>query len=669
MLNVNISISKNLMDLNVIRSNFEDIIGLLKKYFIGDISINDEKWDLLIKAVINNNLNDQNFIVNYDKEHKTINIEAQTPVDIVYGFYFFMSEILGFVYLHPEELIVPEFNSVIFSKDFILEAKSLFASRGFHLHTLHPIEMTHFLFDMTDEHKNYMKNYITHLVRLGQNTFQFYLLERTNLRKFIPYIIEIIEYAHEKGVRVGVMLSLYRIQQYSYKLLKLSHLHNINEYVKSQIDHLLKAPFDYVVLETPIGEFLPDLMRLIPNTIKKIEDYIIYKKNVPLYYSKHIVKKDHVIMEPADKTKQQGSSKANFLFRTVMCFSLLDDPLGAYENEDFSFVYREMEQYKDKRGVYFWPTSAYWVSFDNSVPLFLFPYFRARFTDIQLCKELNINGHVLFSSGFEWGGFLIELAAASYTWEVKRNGVKLYCDPMGFLKKLIKDERLCEVLENIYNSSNEYLLSRKLLAHIAGEDPFIDFPVFKHTFQPRPKFTIKYIRHKIRADELKSFIKLMGNLKIYAEELANNLKSFKDLLSIININKKSAEYKLCDEIYNYISVLNLRVLHKINIYYAAIYGRLKNQKRLPFKSKRYLVRAKRCRLKALTFIEKVTENFRYKDEYIHGQGENKTAYEFSYFYPALVLFFWEREERKLLHNCFNPFFMKLWNFLKILGLK
>jgi hypothetical protein len=328
-----------------------------------------------------------------------------------------------------------------------------------------------------------------------------------------------------------------------------------------------------------------------------------------------------------------------------------------------------MLKYKDKKQVIFWPTIAYWVCFDNTVPLFLFPYFRARFTDVQLCKELNIHGHILFSSGFEWGGFLIELAAASYTWEVKRNGVKLYCEPMGFLKKLIKDERLCDVLENIYNCSNEYLLSRKLLAHITGEDPFIDFPVFKHTFQPRPKFTIKYIRHKIRTDELRSFKKLMGNLKIYAEELTNNLKTFKNLLSTNNINKKSAEYKLCDEIYNYISVLNLRVLHKINIYYAAIYGRLKKHKRLSYKSKRYLVKAKKYRLKALTFIEKVSENFRYKDEYICGQGENKTTYEFSYFYPALVLFFWEREEKKLLCNRFNPFFMKLWNFLKILGLK
>ena len=658
------------MDVEVIRTNLEDILMLLQKYFIEClVSVNNEQWDLLIKANINNNLKEQNFTICYNKADKTVHITAKTPIDIVYSFYFFMSEVLGFVYLHPEELIIPAFNSEIFNNDFTVEANSLFASRGFHLHTLHPIEMTHFLFDFSEEHKKYIKNYITHLVRLGQNTVQFYLLERTDLSVFIPYITEIIEYAHSKGVSVGVMLSLYRIQQYSYRLLKLSQLFNINEFVRRHIDAILEAPFDYIVIETPLGEFLPDLMRLLPATVKKIEEYITYKKNIPLYYSKHIVKKDHIVMEPADKTKKQKTSKANFLFRTVMCFSLFDDPLGAYENEDFSFVYREMKAYRDKRGVNFWPTIAYWVSFDNSVPLFLFPYFRARFIDVQLCKELHINGHILFSSGFEWGGFLIELAAAGYTWEIKKNGEVLYGEPLSFLQRLLTDKGLLDVIENIYNCTNEYLMRERLLPHITGEDPFIDFPVFNHIFQPRPTFTIKYIRHKIRANELKDFIKLMRSLKDYAKSLSDELTVFEHILSQKKINDKGFEYKLCNEMYNYIVVLHLRILHKINIYYAAVYGRLKKQKRLPFKSKRYLVRAKRCRLKALTIIGKVTENFRYKKAYIYGQGANKTSYEFSYFYPASVLFFWEREEKKLLHNRFNPFFMKLWNFLKILGLK
>jgi len=53
---------------------------------------------------------------------------------------------------------------------------------------------------------------------------------------------------------------------------------NLYECAKRQIDKILEAPFDYIVIESPLGEFLPDLMRYIPKTIKKIEDYIINEK-------------------------------------------------------------------------------------------------------------------------------------------------------------------------------------------------------------------------------------------------------------------------------------------------------------------------------------------------------------------------------------------------------
>jgi hypothetical protein len=84
---------------------------------------------------------------------------------------------------------------------------------------------------------------------------------------------------------------------------------------------------------------------------------------------------------------------------------------------------------------------------------------------------------------------------------------------------------------------------------------------------------------------------------------------------------------------------------------------------------RYLIRAKRIRLEALKIVEKNKKNYRYEEKYIDMKLPNKTAYEFSYFSPAIKLFCWELEEKKVLYNKFNPFFMKLWDFSKILGFK
>ena len=668
MLKVNINIPEELINITVIKTNLEDIINLLKKYFTCELTINCREYDLLINITNNNNPKDKNVSLSYKAECKTIDIEATSPIDIVYGFYFFMTDVLGIVFLHPEEIIIPNFDERIFQKDFTLEATSNFNIRGFHLHTLHPIELTHFLFEESEQHKDYIKKYINHLVRLGQNTFQFYLLERTDLKTFIPYISEVVEYAHAKGVKVGIMCSLFRIQQYSYKLFSLMKILNLVKYVKKQIDSILYVPFDYIVIESPLGEFLPDLMRYIPNTIKKIEDYIIYEKNTPLYYSKHIVKKDHRVMEPIDRIREGETSKANFLFRTVMCFSLLENSMGAYENKSFSFVYNDMEKYKGKKQIIFWPTAAYWVCFDNSVPLFLFPYLKSRFDDCRVCKDLQIYGHLTFSSGFEWGGALIELAVASYSWDIRKDGELLNDHPLKFLKKIAGDSSIYATIKEIYDLTNNYLMNNKLLIHITAEDPFLEFPFFNHTFQPRPEFSLKYIRRKIKKNEISKLIGIINELTEFSDTLLNYLDILEKNIGSVQNEITKDTYELIDEIFNYLKVLNFRINHKINIYYAALCFR-RSKKRFSMRSLRYLVDAKKLRLEAFKVIEKVKNNFRYDEKYISKKIQNRTSYEFSYFYPAAKLFFWEREEKELLYNKFNPFFMKLWNFLKILGLR
>jgi len=57
------------MDVEVIRTNLEDILMLLQKYFIEClVSVNNEQWDLLIKANINNNLNMNTELIQFRTE-------------------------------------------------------------------------------------------------------------------------------------------------------------------------------------------------------------------------------------------------------------------------------------------------------------------------------------------------------------------------------------------------------------------------------------------------------------------------------------------------------------------------------------------------------------------------------------------------------------------------
>jgi hypothetical protein len=664
-MNIKIDMSQNLLKFKIIQYNIEDILFLLSKYFNGQVNLSIEEYDLLIKVSINRNLLNKNVIIKYLSKDKIIHITAKTEIDVIYGFYTFLSDILGFVFLHPEEIISPRFNPNIFLNDFLLEAESIFINRGFHLHTLHPIELSHFIFNEDKKHKIYIKHYIDHLVRLRQNTFQFYLLEKTDLKTFIPYIKDIIEYAHNKGIKVGIMLSLYRVQQYSYKLFKISKIFYLLQHCKTVIDKLLEAQFDYFVVETPLGEFLPDLMRYIPRITKKIESYITINKGVPLFYAKHIVKKDHIIMEPSEKLRNPNPRHANFLFRTVMCFSLFDKVMGAYENETFEFIYEDMRKYSKNKKIFFWPTSAYWVAFDNTIPLFLFPYLKARLDDIQLCKKLQIHGHITFSSGFEWGGFLIETSIANYSWIIKKDGLIINNDPLYVIKKIAQNP-FHQIIEKIYHLCIDYLINKKLLPHLTGEDPFIEFPIFNHTFQPRAKYTLKYVRRKINRASFKTILKEIYLLKDFTIQLSHYLSDFSIALSSLDFSNSNV---IIEELYNYLTVLNLRIKHKINVYYAALHARTCKKSSYPNKYKKYLNQASKLREEALKIISKVMDHCRYEKRYIVDKCLNKTSYDFSYFYPASVLFFWEREEKEVLYNRFNPFFMKLWDFKKILGLK
>ena len=70
------------------------------------------------------------------------------------------------------------------------------------------------------------------------------------------------------------------------------------------------------------------------------------------------------------------------------------------------------------REVLYYPETAYWCSFDSSVPLFLPLYARARFLDLrsierfQLRTSTTLAGQSNFDSGFEWGAWFNSVITA-----------------------------------------------------------------------------------------------------------------------------------------------------------------------------------------------------------------------------------------------------------------
>ena len=108
---------------------------------------------------------------------------------------------------------------------------------------------------------------------------------------------------------------------------------------------------------------------------------------------------------------------------TVMFYDLYEDAGGAYGHDDFA-EHRAylLDRIAAGQPAAYFPESAYWVAFDDSVQLYLPLYVRSRWLDLdRLAADPAAHGkpldeHLIFSSGWEWGYWLGDYAAlrASY---------------------------------------------------------------------------------------------------------------------------------------------------------------------------------------------------------------------------------------------------------------
>src|SRR5262249_49808678 len=97
---------------------------------------------------------------------------------------------------------------------------------------------------------------------------------------------------------------------------------------------------------------------------------------------------------------------------------------GMYAHHDFhahrDYLFEELPH----RTMRYEPESAYWVTADIDVPAFLPEYIRSRWVDVHnLHQDIEekglppLEGHIMFSSGHEWGYFLTDYLTARMLWD------------------------------------------------------------------------------------------------------------------------------------------------------------------------------------------------------------------------------------------------------------
>jgi hypothetical protein len=586
------------------------------------------------------------------------------------GLYGLLQEKLGFRFLHPRQTVVPLHDQWPLPPVFAWRGEARFPKQGFHIHTLHPVELTEPLHDpdMPGAFEE-VRSYIDWLARNQQNLFQFFLLRSVDRERWPSHAKRIVAYAHRRGIMAGVAISLSMLQQNAFQAAKLVSLSGYTRQVDAAMSWLMQVPWNIVSLDLSMGEYQPDLGRLMPG----LRDHLI--DELAGRYGRKVMLTTHVIRRQDVEGRRPPDGRSGVLVHTVMCYTIDEPAAPVYGNRNQRHMLTLAVEERGRREVWYWPESSYWVAFDSSVPLLLLPYLDARWRDMNTMSRLDVDGHLTFSSGWEWGYWLIDWSIARWAWNYRENGRTTKSVPLDRLRDLFPDVRFQRLWEEALGIQMEYLKERGLMPFFTALDPSAElFWPLDPPFAPRLPFTYKWLLDEATDDEVtrieSGFIEA---LEEYAGRMHGIVRQIRTLESgpLRIPDRESADAKLlirgiASELTDALEVTALRAEHRAMTLRALIAARgegggVRNRE------KPYLDRAAAVRGRALELVQERERNYRYPVARIARKQKGSTSYGFGYLYPASDLHFWKREEEQVRHRRFDAFFMNPWDLRRISG--
>lgn len=600
-----------------------------------------------------------------------LTLTAPSPEAISFGLYGLLQEKLGYAFIHPRQTLIPNHRRWPLPRLFTWQADPRFPRRGFHLHTLHPTELAEHL--ANPDHPGALagvREYVDWLARNQQNIMQFYLVRTVDRRRWPGHARAIVSHAHSRGVRVGVAFSLSMLQQQAFQAMHPLRFHpSYRRQIDDSLAWLFQIPWDFVTMEPTLGEHLPDLAALLPKTHSHLITTATGTYRTPVFYATHVIRRRRDSTLPSPDRPGTG-----VLIHTVMNYAVTEEAAPVYGNRDLRFMLERAERERKLRETWFWPESSYWVAYDTSVPLFLLSYLQARWTDMQTMAGLGIAGHLTFSSGWEWGYWLTDWSIARWSWQHRINGRAVPQGPTDCLELLFPHRDMAVIWRTALAVENEYLKERGLIAYLAAAPPFAEMPrLLRRPFQPTPPFTYRRLFRQASRDEASAALSpAIAGLTLYGshlEQLCRNL----DRAMERHFSSHGADPRLAlaREVRTGLAMTALRARHRaltlkalVLLKPGAAHAAAARQAGL-----RALADAAALRRQALALVAAQESRYRYPVEHIARRRPSMTAYQFGYLYPVSTLHFWEREEEQVRSGRFDPFFMNIWDFRRILGLE
>jgi hypothetical protein len=580
------------------------------------------------------------------RDAQAIRVSAADDSNLAFGIYGLLEE-LGARFFHPLDEYVPELGGAHVPRVLDRSLTPAFAVRGIHLHLLHPIEWFDAFNGSTEQDLAEAKRFIDWLVKTGQNHVQWPILRTMDLPAWEPHAKKIVEYAHSRGVTVGIEPLLFAASSLQNNFI-LATTEDWEPEMRARLELLLGIGFDQV--ELALGEFLSEdparviqmLDRVVAQTSSAgvASSVVNHVGNFPNLWVDYEGMREFFYFLPAHADPRLIQS-----VHTVFFYDLYRG-WGAYGHDDFS-MHREFlfEQLAAGRTVRYKPESAYWVSSDVDVPLFLPEYVHARWVDIHnLVRDVrerglpSIEGHVTFSSGHEWGYWMTDYLTAKMMWEPERELTDFYghyAAAFGTCAPEVQAE-----LTRFSELQSEHLFDRRLIPYLSGDDFHDDLGA-----------TAGFVTIPARVPFQDVLALPPEERAAFHEDVVEGLRAFDAENESVEANVRAVCERAtgsmlpwCKELLDGIAVVRLRARHAASLYEAVELAR-----RSPEEANALLSEAGALVDQASAVIAERESAYRFDAERLTGAKENPTIYRYGYLRQAHLACYWRRQALQAEH--------------------
>ncbi len=624
----------------------------------------------------------------------------------LHGAYALLEE-LGFAFLHPLVPIVPKPLRIPTGA---IERKETprWDDREIHLHTMHPLELTELLQGFGKAGPSDAKGFEEMLpewdrflewsVANGQNGAEWFLLWAKSFEDFadsdvrIGRLAQLVERAHAYGISAGIDAPIAFAQQHSYRLLReQGELADELAQIRMRLDWLAKAGFDFYGIEAGTSEFTSTDAAKMLAWMNEVAKHLDEKHGGKRAFIKVHCSTGQVAKGYADPVTgkdinfnflpHHADKRLGVLPHTVQHYSLTD-PAPTYGNVDFGYIRQFLRQEAGKRPVVFYPETAYWVSFDVDVPLFLPLYADRRLYDLRLLAQdeegggAKMDGQLVFSSGWEWGYWLNDVAAARASWDPgptstpQPDALKVLLgrslrvfggatnEVVSWIADVVAAEQSLLIEGKVGGNPPSSVELRNGQAYLQGWETWDDVnEVAKNTPVPLVPTQPSKVGLVDMRNPLRGGPKYTGELELLMAEMDTRFGALAAKGDELRAKVPLEGRDLMDDMADAMRMTALRAkqVHGLYDYVDGYWGTAKVQRM------ERLNAARKALDDAAVLVAAREKRYRVPADRIAGWRDNPTAYEYGYLWTVRSLHFWWRDEGKAIDAPIFPCYMNIIN--------